>query len=235
MSSGKHETDVLEGPQSKPTGFLARLEPKEWRRRLWHMSPGLLPPLLWLIPHRDPLSWIAKSIIAVIGIALSLHIFLRYQHIQRSGDTARATAVLGYVLSVFGAFLIFPQAAQIGMAVLGILAFGDGCATLGGQLFRGPRLPWNGDKSWSGFFSFIVMGTLVAALWYWGETWFNVEAAEYRQVSFLTALAVTGSAALVAAIAESLPSRLNDNIRVGFCAVLTMAAAQTVFVGWDHL
>ena len=215
--------------------FLSRLEPQEWRRRLWHMTPGLLPPVLWLIPHSDPLSWIAMSIIVAIGTALSLNIFLRYEHIQRSGDTARASAVLGYVLCVFGAFVIFPQAPQIGMAVIGILAFGDGSATLGGKLFRGPRLPWNSEKSWSGFLCFIVMGTLFAALWYWGETWFNIEANEYRRIDFATALAVAGSAALLAAVAESWPTNLNDNIRVGLCAVVTIAAAHSVFVGWQGL
>ena len=119
--------------------------------------------------------------------------------------------------------------------MLGILAFGDGSATLGGKLLGGWRLPWNAEKSWSGLICFVLLGSFFGALWYWGETWFNVEAKEYREIDFATAYAVVGSAAILAAIAESIPSRLNDNIRVGVCAVASMAAAQTVFVGWNNL
>lgn len=235
MTSRNADSSVLETTRNQPTTFLSRLEPYEWRRRLWHMSPGFLPPMLWLIPHRDPLSWLATSIILLVAAGLSLHIFIRYHHIQRSGDNARGAAVLGYVLSVFAAFVMFPQAPQIGMAVLGILAFGDGSATLGGKLLGGWRLPWNAEKSWSGLICFVLLGSFFGALWYWGETWFNVEANEYREIDFATAYAVVGSAAILAAIAESIPSRLNDNIRVGVCAVASMAAAQTVFVGWNNL
>src|ERR1700736_2834528 len=33
-----------------------RLGPAEIRRRLWHMLPGVLPVLFWLLPHTHPLS-----------------------------------------------------------------------------------------------------------------------------------------------------------------------------------
>ena len=39
--------------------------------------------------------------------------------------------------------------------------------------------------------------------------------------------------ALVAAVAESLPSRINDNIRVGLSALVTVALMHGMMIGWS--
>ncbi len=126
-----------------------RLGQNELRRRFWHMSPGLLPILLWLIPHADPMSPTLRLIIVLVAIGCGLAIFVKYRRIQRPEDYGRLTSVMGYAGSVLATVMLFPSALEIGLAVLAILAFGDGAATLGGRLLRGPRLPWNSDKTWS--------------------------------------------------------------------------------------
>ena len=72
----------------------------------------------------------------------------------------------------------------------------------------------------------------MSAIIYWGEA-NNLEAIEHSgAVSFGTALIVGASATVIAALAESLPSRINDNVRVGVAAALTLATVQWLVVGW---
>lgn len=206
--------------------LLLRFDAAERRRRLWHMLPGLLPVVLWVVPHEDPLSPILRGILLAIVAGIAVSILRAFRGIGRAGETTtrQQSATAGYALSVLLVLFAFPGHAELGMAVLGILAFGDGFATVGGLLLRGPRLPWNPRKSWAGTASFLVCGGLWAAVLYWGES--------QPGVPFATALACTLPAALGAALAESLPARLDDNIRVGLAASLILVVAQTLGPGW---
>jgi dolichol kinase len=203
----------------------------ELRRRFWHMAPGVLPFLLWPIPHRDPLSPLLYSIIIAIAVAIAIAIFVRYQHIQRTAaDHERLSAVAGYFFSVMAALLAYPGSPEIAFALLGILAFGDGSATFGGLLFGGPKLPWNQRKSWSGLLCFLAVGSVVSTLAYWGES-HNLRA-QSPGVDLLTAFLIGGVATFAAAIAESIPSRLNDNVRVGTTAFITVTLLHFALLGW---
>ena len=196
------------------------------------MSPGLLPFLLWTYPHRDPLSPTLRWIIAGIVLALALAIFAGYRAIARRGERGqRLTSVAGYAASVLVMMLLFPGQLELAMTVLAVLAFGDGSATLMGKLIGGPRLPWNLEKSWSGLCSFVVLGGTMASIVYWGETHFNAEALG-PPVPFPTAVLIGFGTAAMAAVYESLPWRINDNIRVGTSAALTVAALHGLLVGF---
>lgn len=209
-----------------------RISRAELVRRVNHMAPGVLSFALWAFPHRDPLSPTAQVILTAIIVAISFKVFLGFRTFRRDGErqTQATWAVLGYSISVLACLVLLPAHAQIGIGVLGILAFGDGSATLGGLLLRGPALPWNRSKSWSGLCCFLVFGTGMSALMYWGES-HNLEA-QTPGVSFGTALACTGFATVLAALAESLPSRINDNIRVGLTASMALIVAHGMLVGW---
>jgi dolichol kinase len=217
---------------SPPRG-LARLSPTERRRRLTHILPGFLPFLLWFFPHRDPISPTLRWIMVGIIVVLAGRAFLQYRRIARTGDAERLGAVLGYAVSILVTLLAFPAHAELGLTVLAVLAFGDGAATLGGLLLGGPRLPWNPNKTWAGFFSFLIVGTPLASVIYWGETYFNPEALPPGSVPFAIALACGGAATFCAAIVESIPSRINDNIRVGLTSGITVALAHAALVGWN--
>ena len=218
-------------PKQEPADPGSGLSKAEWRRRFWHASPGLLPFLLWAVPHRDPISPTLRGIMVLLIVCLAGHVFWRYQHIQRRQDRERASAVLGYALSVLVMLLIFPQHAELGLTVLAVLAFGDGSATWGGLTFGGPKLPWNPQKTWSGLASFLIIGTALASVIYWGETQFNPESLEYQSIPFTTALACAGTAVSLAAIAESLPMRINDNIRVGIAAAVGVTTMHALLLG----
>ena len=212
--------------------LMGHLGTRELRRRLWHMSPGFLPFILWAIPHRDPISPTLRIIIISMIAGLGLRILWGFSRIRRHGESSDRGigAVMGYALSVLACLLLFPGQAEISLGVLGILAFGDGSATFIGLVCRGKKLPWNPSKTWFGMVGFIVFGTLMSAIIYWGET-HNLEA-RTPGVSFHTALLIAFLATLPAAVAESLDVRLNDNIRVGVTAAVCLASAHGWLVGW---
>ena len=211
--------------------ILQRLGSVEIRRRLWHISPGFLPFILWAVPHADPLSPTLRVIIILFALLMGGRILLHFQMIRRKGEQQRDGdfSVLGYSLSVLLMLFLFPAHAEMGFAVLAILAFGDGFATLGGLLFRGPVLPWNQQKTWAGFLCFFIIGIPMTALIYWGET-HNLEA-QTVGVTFLMALQCVTPAVLLSAIAESVRSHINDNIRVGAVASLLMIVMHGLMAG----
>ena len=139
----------------------------------------------------------------------------------RSGDHAQGfpRGILLYPLSVLALILYFWSALWMAAALWGVLAFGDGAASLVGQTVGGPRLPWNRDKGWVGFAAFIVFGTLGAAcLIAWTArlpldplAW---HASRTLGVAFVTALAC--------ALVESLPTTLDDNLTVPLIGALVL-------------
>jgi|SRR5579872_2933922 len=201
-----------------------RLTPHEWRRRLVHMSPGLLPVLLPLIPHPDPLAMYSRIVLFTIITGMSLFALKREALFRRSGERGWSTSVISYGVITLALLLALPAQPEIGMAVTMIIAFGDGSATLAGMLLRGRRLPWNRDKSWVGLAAFLLCAIPLATTVYWAEA--------RPGVAFSLACACVAPAVMTAALAESLPWRVNDNIRVGVTAGLTILLTHGIFVGW---
>jgi len=184
------------------------------------MSPGLLPFILQVVSHRDPISPTLRWIILAVATGLGLRIFLGFRKIQRPEERNGLAAVAGYALSVMAMVLLFPQHLELGLALLAILAFGDGSATLFGLLIGGPKLPWNPAKSWSGFVAFVLVGCAMAGWIYWGES-LNAEGVD-PPVTFVMALKLVAPAVIAAAICESINSRINDNIRVGVIGAVAL-------------
>jgi len=216
-------TEVVQPAYGLET-LVTRLTPHEWRRRLLHMSPGLLVVLLLLIPHADPLGLPARLILPVVIGATSWFALSSEALYRRRGEREWSTSVVSYGVITTSLLLAFPGQPEIGMAVTMIIAFGDGSATLAGLLVRGRRLPWNIAKSWAGSAAFVMCAIPLATLVYWAEA--------RPGVTLALASACVAPAALAAALVESLPIRVNDNICVGVVAGLTMLLTQALFVGW---
>lgn len=222
-----HSTSKTTSRQSAPSltqSVQMRIGDREFRRRLWHISPGLLPFILWAIPHADPISPTLIVIVLTVTAVLSIRIFVQYRLIRRSQEESRAGAVLGYALPVLATMLAFPAHSEMAFTVLAILAFGDGSATLGGLLIGGRSLPWNSHKTISGSLCFLFFGSLMGAVIYWGEA--------NPQVPFLGAIQIAALAVFIAAVAESLPTRINDNIRVGISSTLGVIVGQSLVFGF---
>ena len=196
----------------------------EWRRRLLHIAPGFLPVALWYIFHHDPLSWDSRLWMALIIVGIGIGTAVRYQQIARRGETMNAACILGYTVPIFLLLMLLPAHAEIGLTVLAVIAIGDGSATLAGLLLQGPRLPWNRNKSWAGFLTFLLLGSTWASIVYWGEA--------HPVVPISSAFIIGGTAAFVAGICESLDSRINDNIRVGLAASVCVVVTHGIVVGF---
>jgi dolichol kinase len=161
----------------------------------------------------------------VLGVFATVIIaaLTRFQLFARPGERDGRGSVLGYSIPILAALCLGHGREEIGLLTLIVLAFGDGSATLTGLTFGGKPLPWNTRKSWTGTLSFIVFATVIGSIIYWGEA--------LPAVPFTIALTIAFSTATLCALIESLPSKMNDNLRVGSAAALISGALTLLLVG----
>jgi uncharacterized protein (TIGR00297 family) len=122
--------------------------------------------------------------------------------------------ILLYPLSVLGLILVFRHELWKAAGVWGVLALGDGMASLVGQSVGGPRLPWNPRKGWAGTLAMAVFGAIgCAGLIAWTR----------GQAVDLPLVALSLGVAVAAAWAESLPTTLDDNFTVPLVGAIAIA------------
>jgi len=220
----------------------------EHARQWVHIGSGAFALLLRAIS-----SWQATAL-AALALLFNLALLPRIggRRLYRPADEARGfpLGILLYPLSVLLLTLAFPSRLDIVAAAWGILACGDGAATLVGRaaqsnaefaehaensssrlsadsaisaFMRGP-LPWNPEKTFAGTVAFVVFGALAGV----GLAWW-VRPAVSPVPPLLFTIAAPIAAALVAALVESIPVRLDDNISVPASAgaVLWVASLMT--------
>ncbi len=142
---------------------------------------------------------------------------------RRRGERGWAISVLSYLSIAPSLLWLFPDRSEIASGVVCIIAYGDGPATLVGMLVGGPRLPWNAAKTWAGSTAFVA-GSLPFAVF---AFWLQSRPAIPLAASFIC----VAPAVLLGAIAESLPMRINDNIRVSLVASAALIVMQALVVG----
>jgi len=121
-------------------------------------------------------------------------------------EMGSALGIVLYPLTVLLLVLLFFKHLEIAAAGWGILAFGDGMASVVGISLGTAPLPWNPRKSWAGSLAYVIFGTVAATgllLW--------TAPGRYEPVF---ALAICCVAILFAAAMESLPQGLDDNLGV---------------------
>lgn len=140
--------------------------------------------------------------------------------LYREADRARGypIGILLYPFVVLLLILVFRDRLDLVALVWGVLAAGDGAATLIGRRVRSPRLPWNVEKSSAGAIAFVAAGTLAGAALAW---W--VAGRSGGPPSFVYWLGAAFAASLVAALVETIPVRLDDNVSVAASAALVVA------------
>jgi dolichol kinase len=212
-----------EQPADSETAF-NEISRHEMQRRIWHMLPGLLPFVLLGVSLDDPLSITVLGSTFTLVVGISALVLLRQHLLARRGESSLGPAVLGYSGTILTMLVMFRSQAELGFSVATIIAFGDGTATLAGWRLGGKPLPWNRKKTWTGFCAFLIAALPAAVVIYW--------ALSNPSVSFALALACTVPAVVAGALAESVRSHINDNLRVGVAAGLTIVAAHAMFVGW---
>ncbi len=191
-------------------------------RKLVHIS---MLGFAFLLPF---LTWVQAAGAALMALLFNLYVLPRLEVDlrKRTRDEVSAdvwTGIVIYPLSVLTLILFYRNSMHIVAAVWAIMALGDGAAGVAGVALKGPVLPWNRAKSWSGFGAFIVAGTLGAyALTRWVAP--SLPTDWVWLISFATAV--------VGAAVESVPIGLDDNLTVPlvagafmFCASLMDASS----------
>jgi uncharacterized protein (TIGR00297 family) len=178
----------------------------ESARQSVHVAMGGFALLLrWL-------TWPQAVGLAAVALAFNLFVLPRVASgLYRPGDRARRLhGIVYYPLSVLILLLLFPSRLDMVAAAWGILAAGDGIATIAGKAIGGARWPWNPDKTVAGTIAFVLAASaagIALALWCRPETvppafaWIGVPIA-----------------AIAAAFVETIPIALDDNLSVALSA-----------------
>lgn len=181
-------------------------------RQLVHIGVGAIALSLRF------LTWEQAAGMAVTAVLFNLLILPRLtDRVFRPGDRDRlwTSGIVLYPLAVLGLIVFFRDRLDLAAAAWGILAAGDGMATLIGTTVRSPRLPWNHDKSVAGLAAFVTAGALAAVgLLTWTSG-----------ASLSASVIVAGIvAATVAGFVETVPITLDDNLTVPLAAAAALCS-----------
>jgi uncharacterized protein (TIGR00297 family) len=200
----------------------------ELKRKLVHIGVGGFALLLRY------LTWTEAAGMAAIAFVFNWRVLPRLggRALWRETDHGAGypLGILLYPLSVFVLVLALRDERWMVAAVWGLMAVGDGMASIVGQAVGGPRLPWNARKGWAGFLAFLVCGFLAAAFL---SAW-TLELPARATFSPWIVI-VVAPVTLLCALVESMPTTLDDNLTVplvGGIAIVLMARADlTIFFG----
>lgn len=195
----------------------------ETRRQIVHITMGAWALLLYWI------TWRQAAALAIAALVFNLLVLPRVggRGLYRESDMTRGLpiGILLYPLAVLGLVLVFPDRLDIVAAAWGIMAAGDGFATIAGHAFGRRQLPWNRAKTVEGTITFMVAGSAAGVLLAW---WVRPAIVPVPPWGFWIAAPV--AAAIVAGLVETIPVRLDDNISVPFAAAGTLWVASFISV-----
>ncbi len=133
----------------------------ELRRKSVHVGMGAFALLLrWLTPWQA----VFMAVAALILNAFFLHRITRGVLLRPDERASRfSRGVVLYPAILLLTFVVFRSRLELAAGIWALLAVGDGMAALSGLALRGPRLPWNPNKTWSGLVAFVLFGTAASA------------------------------------------------------------------------
>jgi uncharacterized protein (TIGR00297 family) len=211
----------------------------ELLRKTVHISVGLFAlTLRFLTPHQA---------MVCAGIALVFNLFvvnrLTRNALLRHYEKTRgwSLGIILYPAAVLAVIVVFQDRLELAAATWGLIAFGDGMAALFGVAVGGPRLPWNLAKTWIGFAAFVLWGTAAAAFLlrftqlgaldapkFWIGPSFLAVGPETPLLAPTFLIAGCFAAALLAGLAESARTGIDDNIVVPLVGGAALYAATLV-------
>lgn len=184
----------------------ARLKTRqEASRKAVHVVLGTVMVLFGVLFGRDALiALLSVALLGLLAVATLLMKGWRLPLLSRVFDEFERDVDLpgkGAMYFVVGSLLVasFSQRFEYALAVIAVLALGDGLATIIGKFFGRARVAWNKAKSWEGTAAFAVVGALAGYV-------------------FIGLASVP--LALILAFAETLPLDVDDNLLIPFVALL---------------
>ena len=173
------------------------------------------------------LSWWYATTFALLAVFFNLGLLerLTWRPLFRPDEHRRVftSGIVLYPTAVFGLLLAFPSRPDIVAAAWGILAAGDGMASIVGRRWPIARLPWNGEKSVGGSLAFVLFGGSAGAFLAW---WCGTSLQPPPYGWFM--IAGPFIAATAAGAVETLPVTLDDNVSVSASAGAVMWALSLV-------
>ncbi len=196
---------------------------RELLRKTVHMGTGTIALAL------RPLGPLWSAVAAAAALLMNLFLLPRIggRRLWRDHELAAggAAGIVLYPLAVLLLVLLFWRRLEVAAAAWGILAFGDGMASVVGMTLGRRKLPWNPKKSWAGSGAYVLFGTVAAAgLLVWTAP---------GRYTWAFAVAVGAAAALFAAALESLPQGLDDNLGVPLLTGLFLFGLLLTQPGWE--
>lgn len=184
-------------------------------RQLVHIAMGAFALAL---PY---LAWWQAVALAALATVFNLFILetLAGRRLFRPNEPIGrlGSGIVLYPISVLTLLLLFRQRLDIAAAAWGVLAVGDGMATIVGRPLPLAAIPWNRSKSVGGSLAFVTFGGMTAM----GLTWWCRElVTPQAPLWFLIVAPVL--AAIAAAAVETIPVSLDDNVSVSLTAASVM-------------
>ena len=136
----------------------------------------------------------------------------------RPGES-RLGGVFFYPLAIATLVLLYPTRFEIVVGAWALLAIGDALSTIVGQSQPISALPWNPSKSVGGSLAFIILGALSCCVL---MVWTAPTLGDSPRI-----LLICLAGATIAAMVESLPVRMDDNLLVPFTAAPCLAILLT--------
>ncbi len=176
----------------------------EDKRKILHILMGLFALLLRWLPWQIAL----LCALAALINNLTLLRWVGEKTLFREKEKKGVGGIIFYPISVFLLILIFRNSLHIASAGWGMMAFGDGIATLTGIHFGKKKLPWNKEKSWVGLFSSLIFGYLSMVFLIW---WVGTRYGSLNSYLLFVAPAIV---AIFASFIETMEIGLDDNLTI---------------------
>ena len=186
---------------------------------------------IWVAVTAVTWRWLPWPLVAAAVAATVLHnrwlLPSYWPALFRPGEFGRGfrSGIVAYPLGVLLAVVAFRDRLDLAAAAWGVLAAGDGLATVVGRRAGGARWPWNPRKTIVGSLAFTGGGAVFAAVL---ATVVGTPSGTPWTVDLLSRLAPCACAAAAASLVESLPLPIEDNLTVPATAALVLAA-------WERL
>jgi uncharacterized protein (TIGR00297 family) len=205
-------------------------------RQLVHVAVGTLALLLRYLTALE------ATVLASVAAAFNAYALPRLAgHLYRPVEARQRlrSGITLYPLAILLLLTVFPDRRDIVAASWGVLAFGDGMATIAGHHIRSPRIPWNREKSVAGTAAFILFGSAAASFLCW---WCRSTVIPPAYSWFPIWMPVV--ATIAAAAVETVPIKLNDNVSVPVSAAAVLwltslvsedLAANAAAAAWEAL
>lgn len=172
------------------------------------------------------LTWWQAAVLAALAIIFNVAVLKKVTRgrLHRPGDHASVPAgIVLYPTSILVLILLRPDRLDIVAGAWGILAAGDGMATIVGRRITRWRWPWNARKTVAGSLAFWLFGGAAGAFLMW---WCRPAVVPPPYIWY--SIGAPFVAALVAAAVETVPIGLDDNVSVPMVSAVVLWAMSLI-------